>query len=242
MDQTISRKVYVVDDDDAVRDSMRAVLESFGMQVRDYSSAQEFLVNLCHNPKGCLLLDLHMPGMSGVELLELLRMRGSTLPVIAVTGRNDPVLEERVMRAGALTLLDKPIDESMLMDALGRAFFFDIKPYQPWPGEPGNKKKWRRGHDIEICNPPGRHYFRGSHVRRDSAGTRQRAKRSSIRPDGLRRVPLGGENASAFAKRQRTGLRDRLSNFGYDGVSAAHVAADPSSLHAESATGQRAKG
>jgi two-component system, LuxR family, response regulator FixJ len=112
----------VIDDDDAVRDSMRAVLESFGMQVRDYCSVQEFLVNLCQNPKGCLLLDLHMPGMSGVELIEWLRMQGSTLPVIAVTGRNDPVLKERVMRAGALTLLDKPVDESMLMDALGRAF------------------------------------------------------------------------------------------------------------------------
>jgi two-component system response regulator FixJ len=122
LDQTISRKVYVVDDDDAVRDSMRAVLESFGMDVGDYSSAQEFLVNLSKTQKGCLVLDLHMPGMSGVELLELLQARRSGLPVIAVTGRSDPALKERVMRAGALTLLDKPIDESMLMDALGRAF------------------------------------------------------------------------------------------------------------------------
>jgi FixJ family two-component response regulator len=122
LDQSLSRKVYVVDDDDAVRDSMRALLESLGMDVRDYPSAQDFLVHVCNNAKGCLLLDLHMPGMSGVELLELLRMRGSSLSVVVVTGRSDPVLKERVMRAGALTLLDKPVDEAILMDTLDRAF------------------------------------------------------------------------------------------------------------------------
>jgi FixJ family two-component response regulator len=121
LEQTTSRKVYVVDDDDAVRDSMRALLESSGMDVLDYSSAQEFLVHPCKR-RGCLLLDLHMPGMSGVELLEALRMQGSRLPVIAITGRSDPVLKERVMRAGALAFLDKPIDETLLMDALSRAF------------------------------------------------------------------------------------------------------------------------
>jgi len=117
----ISRKVYVVDDDDAVRDSMRALLETLGMDVRDYPSAQEFLTDLCKCPEGCLLLDLHMPGMSGMELLEVLRTRSSRLPVIAITGRSDPLLKDRVMRSGALALLDKPVDEAMLMNALGRA-------------------------------------------------------------------------------------------------------------------------
>jgi len=117
----ISRKVYVVDDDDAVRDSMRALLESLGMDVRDYPSAQEFLTDLCKCPKGCLLLDLHMPGMSGMELLEVLRTRSLRLPVIAITGRSDPLLKDRVMRSGALALLDKPVDEAMLVNALGRA-------------------------------------------------------------------------------------------------------------------------
>lgn len=93
MDQTISRKVYVVDDDDAVRDSMRVLLESSGLDVRVYSSAQEFLAHVCKSPKGCLLLDLHMPGMSGVELLEALRMQGSRLPVVIITGRSDPMLK-----------------------------------------------------------------------------------------------------------------------------------------------------
>lgn len=122
MDQMSPRKVYVVDDDEAVRDSMRAILESSGMDVKDYASAQAFLDAKCKDQKGCLLLDFHMPGMTGLELLEHLRAHGSHLPVIVVTGRGDSMLKERVMRAGAAEMLDKPIDESVLMHALDRAF------------------------------------------------------------------------------------------------------------------------
>ncbi len=122
MERTAIRKVHVVDDDDAVRDSTRALLEAMGMEVRDYSSGLGFLVQFCTDPEGCLLLDLHMPGMSGVQLLELLRKRYAGLSVIAITGRSDPVLKERVLRAGVLALLDKPIDETLLTQALHRAF------------------------------------------------------------------------------------------------------------------------
>src|SRR5215213_4246230 len=101
--------VHVVDDDEAVRDSLRALLESYGTAVRDYASASEFLLAIPARLEGCVLLDLHMPGMSGLELLDLLRANGSKLPVIAVTGRSDALLKERVVRAGALTLLDKLI-------------------------------------------------------------------------------------------------------------------------------------
>jgi FixJ family two-component response regulator len=113
--------VHVVDDDEAVRDSMRALLESYGVEVRDYASAGEFLLEMTAQPKGCVLLDLHMPGMSGLELLDLLRAAGSRLPIIAVTGRSDAFLKERVVRAGALTLLDKPISDDTLLHALARA-------------------------------------------------------------------------------------------------------------------------
>ena len=122
MDQTVSRQVYVVDDDAAVRDSLRALLESSGMDVRDYGSAREFFLHLCKNPKGCVLLDLHMPGMSGLEILELLRAQGCDLPVIVITGKGDAILKERVKRAGGAEFLDKPVDESVLMGALDRAF------------------------------------------------------------------------------------------------------------------------
>jgi FixJ family two-component response regulator len=111
----------VVDDDEAVRDSMRALLESYGIEVRDYASAGEFLAaGQARNP-GCVLLDLHMPGMSGLELLETLKNQGSKLSVIAITGRGDTVLKERAVRAGAVTLLDKPVADDRLLDSLERA-------------------------------------------------------------------------------------------------------------------------
>jgi two-component system response regulator FixJ len=116
-----SSLVHVVDDDEAVRDSMRALLESHGFEVRDYASAKDFLLGTPLQPMGCVLLDLHMPGMSGLELLDMLRARGSKLPVIAVTGRSDTALKERVVRAGALVLLDKPVADDTLLNSLMRA-------------------------------------------------------------------------------------------------------------------------
>jgi FixJ family two-component response regulator len=111
----------VVDDDEAVRDSMCALLESYGIEVCAYASAREFLVASRAQPKGCVLLDLHMPGMSGLELLETLQAQGSKVPVIAITGRSDSALKERAARAGAVTLLDKPVTDDKLMTSLARA-------------------------------------------------------------------------------------------------------------------------
>ena len=121
MEQPISRTVFVVDDDEAVRDSLRALLESYGFTVQDYPSVEAFLAGMPDQPRGCLLLDIHMPGASGIDLLEHLRAHNPTLPVIAVTGRGDPLLRERVLRLGALAFLDKPINEDILAAALSRA-------------------------------------------------------------------------------------------------------------------------
>jgi two-component system response regulator FixJ len=113
--------VHVVDDDEAVRDSTRALLESYGIEVRDYPSAGDFLAAGQAAGHGCVLLDLHMPGMGGLELLQTLQDQGSQLSVIAITGRSDPVLKERTLRAGAVMLLDKPVSDERLLDSLAQA-------------------------------------------------------------------------------------------------------------------------
>lgn len=117
-----SRLVCIVDDDAAVRDSMRVLLESHGLGVRDYASARAFLSDGMNGNAGCLLLDLHMPDMNGLELLETLRGLKVDTAAIVITGRSDSALRARAQRAGALTLLDKPVDEDELMQSIGRAF------------------------------------------------------------------------------------------------------------------------
>ena len=112
--------VYVVDDDEAVRDSMRLLLESSGFIARDFASADLFL-RADSGDMGCLLLDLHMPGTSGLELLRLLRSRGISCPVIVVSGRRDPALDAEAMAAGASALLAKPFDDQQLLELVARA-------------------------------------------------------------------------------------------------------------------------
>jgi two-component system response regulator FixJ len=114
-------KVYVVDDDDAVRDSLRVLLESHGFDVKAYASARAFLEHVPSTDKSCLLLDLHMPEMDGVELLRILRSQDSTLPVIVTTASLEPLLTKRALEAGAQTLLNKPISEDVLMRSISAA-------------------------------------------------------------------------------------------------------------------------
>lgn len=112
--------VYIVDDDEAVRDSMRLLLESSGFLARDFASADLFL-RADSADMGCLLLDLHMPGISGLELLRMIRARGVSRPVIVISGRRDPVLDAEVWAAGASALLSKPFDDQQLLDLIQRA-------------------------------------------------------------------------------------------------------------------------
>ncbi len=113
--------VYVVDDDEAVRDSTRVVLESYGMNVRTFGSAQAFLSAVDDDAKGCLLLDQHMPEMTGLEMLEMLKLNRRTLPVIMVTARGDAAFRDRALRAGAVALLDKPVADDDLVRAIDTA-------------------------------------------------------------------------------------------------------------------------
>jgi CheY-like chemotaxis protein len=107
--------VCIVDDDEAVRDSLRLLLESSGLATRCFASADAFIK--AGAPKmACLILDLHMPGTSGLELLRLLRRGGICLPVFVVSGRRDPLLDAEVHAAGATNLLSKPFDDKVLLD------------------------------------------------------------------------------------------------------------------------------
>jgi len=120
---TARATVFVVDDDDAVRDALKLLLETSGMRVEDYASAAQFLDAFTEERGGCLVLDVKMPGMSGLELQQLLVERGSTLPVIFLTGHGDVPMSVRAFKAGAADFLEKPIDQGALLervrDALG---------------------------------------------------------------------------------------------------------------------------
>ena len=116
-----NRFVCVVDDDEAVRDSTQMLLGIYGFKVRAYPGAREFLAEFDAAHTGCLILDIHMPEMTGVELLTLLRARGITTPTIIVSGQTDPVLGEILNRSGALAILNKPVNEDELMGFVKQA-------------------------------------------------------------------------------------------------------------------------
>jgi two-component system response regulator FixJ len=115
MTKPIGPRAWIVDDSRSVRESTRALLESSGIDTLDYGSAREFLDHFDPAATGCLVADFHMPGMTGLELLREIRARGSALPVIIITGRGDGQLREQAMDAGALTFLNKPVDEDELL-------------------------------------------------------------------------------------------------------------------------------
>jgi two-component system, LuxR family, response regulator FixJ len=112
---TLGLTVDIVEDDDAVRDSLRALLESYGYTVHEYPSAEPYLKSDAPTPSDVLIVDHHMPGMTGLELVETLRARDVRIPTILVTGRDDPQLGKRMERAGIAKLLHKPVDDVQLV-------------------------------------------------------------------------------------------------------------------------------
>lgn len=113
--------IFIVDDDDAVRDSLRLLLEAHGMTVEDFDSTAEFAAAYRPRPRACLILDLHLPGMSGLDYLASLGKGGPGLPVIMVTGRGDDASRDRALELGAFAFLDKPVNNRELLSAIDRA-------------------------------------------------------------------------------------------------------------------------
>jgi FixJ family two-component response regulator len=114
--------VFIVDDDAGVRDSLAMLLELKGFHTRTFAAADAFLAEYRPEWPGCLVLDLRMPGMSGLELQQELARRGSLLPVVVLTGHGDVNSARRALRAHAIDFLTKPFKEADLLSAIEQGF------------------------------------------------------------------------------------------------------------------------
>jgi two-component system response regulator FixJ len=115
------RIVYLVDDEEAIRRSAGFMLKTSGFQVKPFASGVEFLKEKELEP-GCVLLDIRMPGMDGLEVQRALHERGSTLPVIVMTGHGDVTVAVQAMKGGAVDFIEKPFEKAVLMSALNEGF------------------------------------------------------------------------------------------------------------------------
>ncbi len=119
--------VFVVDDDEGVRNSLRFLLKSVGLETRALGSADEFLAAYQPGQPGCLVLDVRMPGMSGLELQQQLNLRGAVIPVIFITGHGDIPMAVEAMQQGACDFLQKPFRDQDLIDRIQRALERDAR-------------------------------------------------------------------------------------------------------------------
>ena len=122
--------VYIVDDDSGVRSSIRVLMKSVGLPAIPFPSAKEFLETYHPNNPGCLVLDIRMPGMSGLELQEALNQRGAVIPVIFITGHGDIPMAVEAMRHGAFDFLQKPFRDQDLIDRIQQAMARDAETRQ----------------------------------------------------------------------------------------------------------------
>ncbi|HHC71750.1 MAG TPA: response regulator transcription factor [Thiotrichales bacterium] len=119
--------VFVVDDDEAMRNSLRWLIESVGLAVECHDSAESFLDSYYPGRSGCLLLDVRMPGMSGLELQEYLHRNEINIPVIIITGHGDVPMSVRAMKEGAIDFIEKPFNDELLLDAIRNALAVNEK-------------------------------------------------------------------------------------------------------------------
>ena len=113
--------VSVVDDDESIRESLPDLLNEFGFAARAFSSAEAFLSSDYVDKTRCLILDVMMPGMTGLDLQQELMRRGQEIPVIFITAKKDEVLRARALKQGAVKFLNKPFNDTALLEALNKA-------------------------------------------------------------------------------------------------------------------------
>ncbi len=116
-----AKLVAVVDDDDSVRGAVHGALQSIGLNARSFGSAEEFLNSGLQNETACVITDLQMPGMNGLELQARLNSEQRRIPVIFITAYGEPHMRAQAMKAGAIEFLDKPFDDDVLLDTVRAA-------------------------------------------------------------------------------------------------------------------------
>ncbi len=110
--------IAIVDDEEPVRKALKRLLRASGLEAESYASGQDFLDARSQRQPDCLVLDLHMPGMSGLEVLRELRDARATLPAVVITAYDEPATREQCLAAGAAAYLRKPLDERLLLNAI----------------------------------------------------------------------------------------------------------------------------
>lgn len=119
--------VYIVDDDESLRRSLSRLLRSNGIEARPFDSATRFLESGLADSTGCIVLDVHMPGLTGLDLQERLAHYECTMPIIFLTGRGDIPMSVQAMKKGAADFLTKPVDEEVLLAAIQRALAENLR-------------------------------------------------------------------------------------------------------------------
>jgi two-component system response regulator FixJ len=115
---SVSRTVHVIDDDEAIRASLAFLLDTVGLEARTYDSAEAFMAAAPALAPGCVVTDMRMPGMSGLDLVRRLRERAVEIPVIVITGHADVPLAVEAMKAGVADFIEKPFDDEVLLAAI----------------------------------------------------------------------------------------------------------------------------
>jgi FixJ family two-component response regulator len=127
MSDSAPQYVFIVDDDEAIRDSLQWLLESHGLLVRHYASAQAFLDACDSTLSGCLVLDVRMPDMSGLELHEKLGERGITWPVVFITGHGDVPMAVSALKRGAVDFIEKPFRDDEMLNLIRKCLATDAE-------------------------------------------------------------------------------------------------------------------
>ncbi|HED32841.1 MAG TPA: response regulator transcription factor [Gammaproteobacteria bacterium] len=133
--------IFIVDDDPAMRDSLSWLLETIGHPVKTYESAQDFLNNFDPGSPGCLVLDVRLPGMSGLQLQQKMKADNIALPVIIISGHGDVPMAVKAMQQGALEFHEKPFRDQELLDSIQNALEVDAT----------NRSKNAESAEIQIC-------------------------------------------------------------------------------------------